>query len=69
METIHGLNANGPAIIGTGVAFTVLAVVAVGLRFASKRIAHNSFGFDDWLLLFALLCYFTTEVLVIRCEC
>ena len=67
METIHGLRVNGPAIIGTGVTFTVLAVTAVALRFGSKRIAHNPFGVDDWLLLFALLCYFTAEVLVIRC--
>lgn len=69
METIHGLNTNGPAIIGTGVAFTILAVVGVGLRFSSKRLAHNPFGIDDWLLLFALVCYFATEILVIRCKC
>lgn len=62
METIHGLNTNGPAIIGTGVAFTVLATVGVGLRFGSKRLAHNPFGIDDWLLLFALVCYFATEI-------
>ncbi|KAL8836441.1 MAG: hypothetical protein Q9170_002929 [Blastenia crenularia] len=68
METIHGLSTNGPAIIGTGVAFTVLATVAVGLRFASKRLAHSPFGIDDWLLFFALLCYLTAEILVIRSD-
>ncbi|KAL9602850.1 MAG: hypothetical protein Q9219_001545 [cf. Caloplaca sp. 3 TL-2023] len=65
METIHGLNTNGPAIIGTGVAFAVLTVLSVGLRFSAKRLAHNPLGLDDWLLLFALLCFFTTEVLVV----
>lgn len=68
METIHGLGTNGSAIIGTGCAFTVLAVLAVGLRIASKRIAHNPFGIDDWLLIIALLVYFTAEVLVVRCS-
>ncbi|KAL9587060.1 MAG: hypothetical protein Q9212_000512 [Teloschistes hypoglaucus] len=66
METIRGLNSNGPAIIGTGVAFTALAVLSLGLRFASKRIAHSGFGADDGLLLFALLLYFVAEILVIR---
>ncbi len=69
METIHGLNINGPAIIGTGVAFTILAVFAVGLRFTSKRITGVRYGLDDWLLLASLVLYFVAEVMVIRCEC
>lgn len=69
METIHGLNINGPAIVGTGVAFTTLAVLAVGLRFTSKRITGVKSGLDDWLLLASLVLYFVAEVLVIRCEC
>ncbi|KAL8728556.1 MAG: hypothetical protein Q9166_005289 [cf. Caloplaca sp. 2 TL-2023] len=68
METIHGLNIHGPAIIGTGVAFTVLAVLGVGLRFASKRVAHASLGLDDWLLFAALLIYVAAEILVIRSD-
>lgn len=68
METIHGLGTNGPAIVGTGCAFTVLAVLAVGLRIGSKRIAHSRLAIDDWVLVFALLLYFTAEVLVIRCQ-
>ncbi|KAI4137181.1 MAG: hypothetical protein L6R39_007432 [Caloplaca ligustica] len=43
-------------------------VLAVGLRIASKRIAHNPFGIDDWLLIIALLVYFTAEVLVVRSD-
>lgn len=69
METIRGLNTNGGAIIATGVVFTVLAVVAVGLRFASKRMTSAAVGVDDWLLLAALLVYFVAEVLVIQCMC
>ncbi|KAL8661111.1 MAG: hypothetical protein Q9202_005925 [Teloschistes flavicans] len=68
METIRGLNSNGPAIIGTGVAFTALAVISLGLRFGSKRIAHSGFGADDGLLLLALLLYFVAEILVIRSD-
>lgn len=67
METIHGLNKNAAAIIGTGVAFTVLSVAAVGLRFVSKRMTRAALGIDDWLLLASLLIYFVAEVLVIEC--
>ena len=67
MDTIHGLNANGPAIIATGVVFTVLSISAVGLRFVSKRITRATIGVDDWLLLVALLIFVTAEILVIRC--
>lgn len=68
METIHGLNTNGPAIVGTGVAFAVLATLALGLRFCSKRVARISWGSDDALLLLALFLYLTAEILVVRCE-
>lgn len=30
METIHGLNKNGPAIVATGIVYTVLPVAFVG---------------------------------------
>lgn len=68
METIRGLNSNGPAIIGTGVVFTVLAIATVGLRFASKRIAGAPYRADDWFLLSALIVYFVAEILVIECR-
>ena len=67
METIDGLGTNGASIVGTGVAFTVLAGVAVGLRFTSKRITDAPYGLDDWLLLLGYLIYIVAEVLVIRC--
>ena len=68
METIQGLTIHGPAIVGTGVVFTILTVVAVALRFTSKRITAVGFGADDWLLLASLVLYVVAEVLVIRCE-
>ena len=68
LMTIHGLNSNGPAIIGTGIAFTVLAILAVALRFIAKRVTNPRLGMDDWLLLAALLLFVTTEILVIRCK-
>ncbi|KAL8991807.1 MAG: hypothetical protein Q9169_007631 [Polycauliona sp. 2 TL-2023] len=67
METIHGLNVNSPAIISTGVIFSLLAIAAVVLRCVAKRIARTAYRFDDWLLLLALLIFITTEVLVIIC--
>ena len=69
METIRGLNTNGPTIVVTGIVFTALAVVVVGLRFISKRITSAGFGVSDWLLLASLFIYVTGEILVIRCEC
>ncbi|KAL8712697.1 MAG: hypothetical protein Q9220_003229 [cf. Caloplaca sp. 1 TL-2023] len=66
MEQVRGLSTHGPAIIGTGVAFTILATTAVGLRFTSKRVTKAGFGIDDWLLLASLLIFITTEILVIR---
>ena len=68
METIKGLNTNGPAIIATGVVFPILTTVAVALRFVSKQITGAPHGADDWLLLAALLIYIVAEALVIRCR-
>ena len=67
METIHGLNKNASAIIGTGIAFTILAATAVGLRLYAKRFTKASYGIDDYLLILALLIYMTAEILVVRC--
>lgn len=68
METIRGLNINGPAIIATSVVFSCLTVSSVGLRCYAKRISKGAYRLDDWLLLFALFLFVTTEVLVIICE-
>ncbi|KAL8842385.1 MAG: hypothetical protein Q9176_002774 [Flavoplaca citrina] len=68
METIRGLNINGPAIIATSVVFSCLTVASVGLRFYAKRISRGAYRLDDWLLVFALFLFVTTEVLVIICE-
>ncbi|KAL9022134.1 MAG: hypothetical protein Q9180_008576 [Flavoplaca navasiana] len=65
METIRGLNINGPAIIATSVVFSCLTVASVGLRFYAKRISKGAYRLDDWLLVFALFLFVTTEVLVI----
>ena len=66
MDTIIGLDANGAAIVGTGVAFSILTTAAVGLRFLSKRVINAPFGVDDWLLVVALLVYIVAEALIIR---
>ena len=68
METINGLNTNGSAIIGTGIAFTIMTAAAVALKFTSKRLTKASYGVDDWLILVTLLIYITAEVLVVKCK-
>lgn len=43
------------ALLGTPVAFTILAVIAVAIRFW-VRITHNArLGWDDWLMLIAMV--------------
>ena len=66
MEQVRGLNTHGPAIIGTGVVFTLLSVTAVGLRFTSKKLTRGIIGIDDWLLLASLAIFVAAEILVIR---
>jgi len=41
---------NGDAIYGTGIAFTILAGLAVVLRLVSKAAKHSPFGADDWCI-------------------
>lgn len=61
-----GVNLNGNAqLLIAGAVFStwVLAVIAVVLRFASRRIAKAGFWVDDWLMLPALaICTLLTFV-------
>jgi hypothetical protein len=41
---------NGDALYGTGIAFTILAGVAVVLRLMSKVTNHAPYGADDWFI-------------------
>ena len=68
METIRGLNSNGPAIIATALVFPILTTMTFVLRLATKHFTNAPFGADDWLLFAALDIYIIAEALVIRCK-
>ena len=45
----------GPEIVGAITTLTVLATIAVVLRFLGRNISGAPCGVDDWLMLFALV--------------
>lgn len=42
-------------IWGLGIAFPILAIVAVGLRFVARQIKGQKWGSDDWTIVVALV--------------
>lgn len=48
-------NSRVPEILGALTTLTVLATMAVILRFFARRVAGASYGADDWLILLALV--------------
>ncbi|KAL8715451.1 MAG: hypothetical protein Q9220_000785 [cf. Caloplaca sp. 1 TL-2023] len=55
VEAVPWLNDNrGPEVAGAVATLTVLATVAVVLRFVARRVSGVSYGVDDWLMLAAL---------------
>ena len=44
-----------PKLLGTIIPFDILALIVVILRFLSRRIAHASLWWDDWLMFPALV--------------
>ena len=55
------LNNDGPSIIGTALAFTPLAGVALALRFFTKWMIKAPYGLDDWYILVGTILFFITE--------
>ena len=45
-----------PRILGVNIATYVLAVIAVSLRFVSRRLVRSYLWWDDWLMVLALVC-------------
>lgn len=61
IEAVTWMNDNrGPEIVAATATLTVLATIAVILRFLARRIAKAPYGIDDWLILVALVSFFET---------
>lgn len=44
-----------PTIWGLGIAFPIIAIIAVVLRFQVRRIKGQKLGSDDWTIVIALI--------------
>ncbi|KUJ18478.1 uncharacterized protein LY89DRAFT_780548 [Mollisia scopiformis] len=54
----------GPMIVGLTWTFTSLAVIAVALRFYVRKFVTRALGWDDWLMLFAVVLQVANQALV-----
>lgn len=45
-----------PEYFGAVTVLLILSTLAVVLRFLARSIARSSYGYDDWIMLFALVC-------------
>ncbi|KAL8719872.1 MAG: hypothetical protein Q9181_008000 [Wetmoreana brouardii] len=48
-------HSRGPEVVGAITTLTILATIAVVLRFLARKVACTSYGVDDWLILFTLV--------------
>ena len=42
-------------LVGTGVVFSILPIIAVGLRFYARTLSSAKLGLDDWIMLPAVV--------------
>lgn len=49
------LEGQQPTIWGLSIAFSMIAIAAVGLRFYARKIKSQKSGADDWTILVALV--------------
>ena len=59
------LEADGPAVISTGLAFMIIATVATILRFTTKSFTKSKIEIDDWLILVGLATFIAESSLQI----
>ncbi|KAL9585101.1 MAG: hypothetical protein Q9212_001727 [Teloschistes hypoglaucus] len=56
LEAVPWLHRNrGPEVVGALTTLTVVATLAVALRLLARRVSGSPYGWDDWLILFALV--------------
>lgn len=46
---------DGPTLLGTAIAMTIVALVFVGLRLWARRVKEVTLGWDDWLIFASLV--------------
>lgn len=51
------LNSTGKQTLGTGIAFAVISILAIVLRFLANHVTKKKTGADDWFILVALAGY------------
>lgn len=57
-----------PVLVGNGVAFTVLPIIVVSLRFYARRVARVAVGIDDWCIVVALVNIQALRTVVFTCD-
>lgn len=56
LEAVPWLHRNrGPEVVGALTTLTIVATIAVAMRFLARRVSGSLYGWDDWLILFALV--------------
>ena len=56
IQAVPWLNDNrGPEVVAAITIMTVLATIAVIMRYMARRISNLKFGMDDWLIVVALV--------------
>ena len=54
-----------PGIIATVIVVTILAIVVVGLRLATRKWVVKNIGWDDWTMLAAIVRYLKARLLFV----
>jgi len=49
---------NGNTLVGVSIALSVLQIGLVAARFYTRRLQRERYGWDDWVMLIALVCVF-----------
>lgn len=49
---------NGNTLVGVSIALSVLQIGLVAARFYTRRLQRERYGWDDWVMLIALVCIF-----------
>jgi len=65
MESRDTSGSDTTATTAVGALVIVLAVVSVALRFYTRHFTRAGLGWDDWLILLALITTIATDVLVL----